>query len=276
LKRAGFTLVELLVAVVVAGILTTALARMLVNDSRFVARQEATLSARRTARTALNWLAVELRMVGDSGLRAAAADSITLRIPYAFGMACDRVGSEHIVSLAPSDSLAYATAAPEGLAWQRSSGDWVFVPSSGVLPSTDSTTCVADSIRTVPGGRLVGVSGLPASPPLRPVSGSISYLYQTVTYRFAASVDLPGRIALWRRVGAGAAEELAVPFDAGSGFGFLTGVSTTALNTPPADLSTVRGLEFRLIGASETTPRGASGPSTFPLVAQIQFMNRGN
>jgi prepilin-type N-terminal cleavage/methylation domain-containing protein len=276
LKRAGFTLVELLVAVVVAGILTTALARMLVNDSRFVARQEAALSARRTARTALNWLAPELRMVGISGLLGAAPDSVAVLVPYAFGLACDRVGNDHIVSLVPSDSLMWAAAIPAGIAWRRSSGDWVFVSASGVLPSTDSTTCVADSIHAVPGGRLVGVSGLPASPPLRPIPGSISYLYQSVTYRFAASVDLPGRIALWRRVGAGVAEELSAPFDAGSGFGFLTGTSLTALTTPPADLSTVLGLELRLVGASETTPRGASGPSTFPLVAQVQFMNRGN
>lgn len=273
MKRAGFTLVELLVAVVVAGILTTALTRLLVNDSRFVARQEALLSARRTARTAQNWLAVELRMVGVEGLRAAAPDSITVRVPYAFGVACDRVGSVHIVSLVPSDSLAYASAAPSGIAWRRSSGVWVFVVGIGVLPTTDSTTCVADSIRVLPGGRLVALSGVPSGPPFRPLPGSISYLYQTVTYRFAASVDLPGRIALWRRVGAGVAEELAAPFDARSGFAFLTGTSLTAQASPPSLLSTVRGIELRLVGASETTPRGASGPSTFPLVAQVRFMN---
>ncbi len=274
MKRAGFTLVELLVAVIVAGILTTALARLLVNDSRFVARQEALLSARRTARTAQNWLATELRMVGDSGLRAAAPDSITVLVPYAFGLACDRVGSAHIVSLAPSDSLAYAMAVPTGIGWRRTTGEWVFVDGIGATPSTDSTTCVADSIHTVPDGRLVGLSGVPSGPPFRPISGSIAYLYQKVTYRFAASVDLPGRIALWRRVGTGAAEELAVPFEASSGFGFLTNVGMTALATPPANLGAVRGLELRLIGASETTPRGASGPSTFPLIAQVAFMNR--
>jgi prepilin-type N-terminal cleavage/methylation domain-containing protein len=273
LRRAGFTLIELLVAMTVAAILTTALARLLVNDSRFAARQEAMLSARRTARTAQNWVSIELGMVGDSGLRAAAPDSVVVRVPYAFGIACDRVSSQQIVSLAPSDSVAYASAVPAGLAWRRSNGTWVFVTVSAHA-SSDSSACLADSIHTVPSGRLVGLDGIPAGPPFQPDPGSISYLYQLVTYRFAASVDLPGRTALWRRAGNAPPEELAAPFAAGSGFGFLVGSSLTAQNTPPATLSTVRGLELRLIGASETTPRGAAGPMTFPLVTQIQFMNR--
>jgi len=277
LKRAGFTLLELLVAITVGAILTTALARLLVNDSRFVARQEALLSARTTARTALNWASIELGMVGDSGLRAAAPESVVVRIPYAFGVACDKASSDLIVSLAPSDSAAYASAVAEGLAWRRSDGSWTFVTSvSTVAASSDSSTCLADSIHTVTAGRLVAVAGVPSGPPFQPIPGSISYLYQKVTYRFAPSVDLPGRTALWRQAGSAAPEELAAPFAAGSGFGFLVGTGLTAQNTPPATLSTVQGLELRLIGASETTPRGATGPSTFPLITQVHFMNRTN
>jgi len=276
LRRAGFTLLELLVAVTVAAILTTALARLLVNDSRFVGRQEALVSARTTARTAQNWVSIELGMVGDSGLRAAAADSVRVWVPYAFGISCNKAGSDMIMTLAPSDSAVYASALAEGLGWRRNDGTWVFDNSISVTVSTDSATCLADSIHTVPGGRLVALAGIPSGPPFQPVPGSISYLYQEVTYRFAPSVDLPGRTALWRRAGSAAPEELAAPFAAGSGFGFLVGTSLTAQNAPPATLSTVRGLELRLIGASETTPRGATGPSTFPLITQVHFMNRTN
>ena len=276
MKRAGFTLLELLVSITVAAILTTALARLLVNDSRFVARQEALLSARTTARTALNWASIELGMVGDSGLRAAGPDSVKVRVPYAFGIVCEKAGTDLIVSLAPSDSAAYASAVPGGLAWRRGNGSWAVDNSISVATSTDSSTCLADSIHTVPGGRLVALAGIPSGPPFQPGPGSISHLYQEVIYRFAPSVDLPGRTALWRQAGSAAPEELAAPFAAGSGFGFLVGTSPTAQNTPPAMLSTVRGLELRLIGASETTPRGATGPSTFPLITQVHFMNRAN
>jgi hypothetical protein len=269
-------LVELLIAVLVAGILGTALTRLLVNDSRFAGRQEAMLSARRTARTAMNWTAVELRMLGDSALIAAAPESVTVRVPYVFGTMCDRVGSDHIATLVPSDSLAYATATPDGLAWQRNDGVFQFIAPVGVMTTTDSSTCVADSIHTVPGGQLVAISNVPSGAPFKPLSASLGYLFQNVTYKFAPSVDLPGRVGLWRKASTAAYEELVAPFDTSSGFGFLTDPTLTALPTPPADLTTVLGLELRFVGASESTPRGAAEPTKFSLVSQIRFLNRAN
>jgi len=276
LNRRGFTLVELLVATVVAGILGTALARLLVSDSRFVARQEAMLSSRSTARTAMNWMATELRMISDSGLIAATSNSVTLRVPYAFGVVCERSSNLLLVSLMPTDSLTYATAAADGLAWRRSTGHYQSIPGVGVSPSTGDAVCTADSVRVLPDGQLVGLSGTPAGAPHQPPVGSIGYLYQIVTYQFAASTDLPGRIGLWRQVGSAADEELVAPFDTSAGFGFLVGSSIDALDNPPADLTTVSGLELRLVGASEFIPRGASGAQTFELVTQLRFANKGN
>lgn len=108
MTRRGFTLIELLVAVVVAGILGVALTRLLVNDSRFVERQDAMLSSRRTSRTAMNWVVTELRMVSNGGLVGAAPDSVTVRVPFAFVMTCGRVGGLQIMSRLPVDSLSYA------------------------------------------------------------------------------------------------------------------------------------------------------------------------
>ena len=271
--RDGFTMVELIVAVVVAGILGTALTRLLVNDSRFVARQEAELSARRTARSALNWAAMELGMVGWDAVDAAAPESVTVRIPYAFGVVCGRVSSNEVLSLMPSDSLSTANAVADGFAWRQSSGFYQFDTSIGVLASTDSTTCLADSIRVVPGGRLVEVSGIPSGVPYEPPPGSLAYLYQQVTYKFAPSGDIPGRLGFWRRAGSQAWEELAAPFDTSSGFGFLVDATLTAQPTPPGDLADIHGLELRLIGESEDTPRQATEPAEFALVSQIRFMN---
>jgi len=276
LTRRGFTLVELLIAAIVAGILGTALARLLVSDSRFAARQQAMLSSRSTARTAMNWLAIDLRTISDGGLRGASRDTVAVRVPYAFGTACNKAGGLMLMALVPTDSLIYGLAVPSGLAWRPSTGTYAFISPVSVSVSTDSATCAADSIRVVPDGRLVGVAGVPSGVPLQPVPGSIAYLYQTVSYKFAPSADLPGRIGLWRKAGLAAYEELVAPFDTTAGFGFLVGSSFEALDDPPADLSTVSGLELRLVGASEFVPRGADRAQTFQLVTQIRFANTAN
>ena len=274
MTRRGFTLIELLVAIVVAGILGVALTRLLVNDSRFVERQDAMLSSRHTSRTAMNWVVTELRMVSNDGLVAAASDSVTVQVPFAFVMTCGRVGGLQIMSRLPVDSLSYASVTSPGLAWRRLDGSFRFVPNVGIASSTDSSTCLADSIRVIPGGALLAISGVSSGWPTEPPSARVGYLYQTVTYRFAASVDLPGRVGLWRRAGTAAAEELVAPFDAGAGFGFLVGSGFAVQSTPPGNLATVRGLEVRFLGASEQTPRNASGAQIFDLTTQVRFRNR--
>lgn len=274
MSRRGFTLIELLVGMAVTVILGVALARMLISDSRFVGRQEAMIDARHASRAAMNLMTVELRMVGDGGLLAATPDSVTVEVPYAFGVTCDTAGGDLIVSLMPRDSLMYATAVLAGMAWRNVSG--VFNRITGITTSTTSNDapCLADSIRVVPGGELLEIGGVPGPPPS---PGRIMYLYQTLTYRFAASADIPGRVGLWRRVGALAAEELVAPFDTTAGFGCLVGPNLQVQTCPPGGgLATVRGLELRLIGESEFDSPGTGAPAAFELITQVPFFNAIN
>ncbi len=191
----GFTLIELLIAMMLTAIVATALTRILLSDSRFVSQQDSMMAARNTARAAQNVTSVELRMVSDGGLIAAAPDSVTVRVPYAFGLACGVSGGQRIASLMPVDSLMYSSATPNGVARQLPGGTYTFRGGISVTATTDTATCVSESIRRVPDGKWVGMS-----PPSAAPNGYLFYLYQTVAYRFSASVELPGRIGLWRRV----------------------------------------------------------------------------
>lgn len=269
MRRRGFTLTELLIALAVLGILGTVLARMLVNDSRFVSRQDAMMTARQTARAALHTMVDELRMVSDS-LIAVSDDSVRFRMPYAFGLACQPAGGELVVSLVPSDSLRYANADPTGIA-VHDGARYLFTEPVTTSPHTDDTPCTADSVRLMPGGRLVTVDGLPSLPP----AGTIVYLYQDVRYRFGPSDILSGRRALWRRAVPDPYEELVAPFDSSAGFRCLVGPELDVVSCPPTGgVRDVRGLELRLVGASEFRPRGESGPETFELVTHVTFLNK--
>ncbi|MDO8665846.1 MAG: type II secretion system protein, partial [Gemmatimonadales bacterium] len=105
--RRGFSLAELVVAMVIAAIIGAALTRLVINQARFVGTQDAVMHARAGARAALNVMTSEFRAVSDSGLVAASRDSVTIRVPYAFGIACAQVGGATIVSLLPAENSTY-------------------------------------------------------------------------------------------------------------------------------------------------------------------------
>jgi prepilin-type N-terminal cleavage/methylation domain-containing protein len=271
MTRRGFTLIELLLAMTLTAILATALTRILVSDSRFVGQQDAMMAARNTARAAQNVTSVELRMVSDGGLLAAAADSVTVRVPYAFGVACGVSGGSRIASLMPVDSLMFATAAPLGAARRQADGTYTFREGITVTSTTDTASCVSEDIRRVPGGKWVAIT-----PPSTAPNGFLFYLYQNVTFKFSASTDLPERIGLWRRVNNNAYEELVAPFDSTSRFRFLIGADPEPTDVVPGDLSTVAGLELFLVAESYVIPQGKSAYTTFELPIQIVFLNRAD
>jgi len=277
MTRRGFALAELMVALVIAGIIGIALTRLVINQARFTSTQDGMMRARSAARAALNTLAAEMRMVTDSGLIAANRDSVVVRVPYAYGIVCGYSGSNAIVGLMPADSAAFASAVMDGYAWRDTVGDWNYVTTS-TTASTNYLVCnsatPAITLVAVPGSWSAAAVTVPKTGAFTPPFGSLIYLYQVVTYRFAASTELPGRVALWRRAHAGATpEELVAPFDTSACFQFLIGSALTVQTGTPPVLDSVAGLHIKLVAASENTPQGRSSPLTFTLTANLLFRN---
>src|SRR5262249_7500044 len=106
-------------------------------------------------------------------------------------------------------------------------------------------------------------------------------IYERVTYKFAASTDLSGRIGLWRQMSGASAEELVTPFDTSARFAYLIGggkTATLALRTSSPIASTaldsIRGVELRLYAASENKAQGQSEYSIFPMKTRVRFSNQ--
>lgn len=273
-RRRGFSIAELLVAMVIAGIIGVALARLIVSQSRFVAVQDGMMRARSGARAALNAITGELRAVTDSGLVQAGPDSITVRVPYAFGVACQQVSGKTVVSLIPTDSALYGASTASGYAWRDSTGTFQFVEPATVSSGTPCSTPAPyiTTLRALPmwDYRFVYVAPNVIATPV----GAIVYLYQTVRYAFAGSVEIPGRRALWRTaLSTGSRDELVAPFDTSARFQFLVGQAYALQSSPPAVLDSVRGVRVKLVGASETTPQGRTAPVKFDLTTDILFRN---
>ncbi len=273
MNRRGFSLAELMVALVVAGIIGIALTRLLINQSRFVAAQDGYMKARAGARAGLNVMLAELHSVTWGGLIAATNDSITVRAPYGSGVTCTQPsGGYQAIALFPVDSSTYASASISGWAWREDANTWHFETPATITTGVASDCSTASPAVTVlPNGRIVRVTPNDAATPI----GRSAYLYQEVRYALAASAEVPGRKALWRTVLAtGTREELVAPFDASSRFTFLVGESLRAQTAVPNPMDSARGLRIRLVGQSEETPEGRTSVTSFDLSTNIVFVNR--
>jgi prepilin-type N-terminal cleavage/methylation domain-containing protein len=270
-RRGGFTLVELLIALVILGIVGAALSKLIVAEGRVFGNRAAAKNARAVTRAALNFMQSELRMVdAGGGVTAATPLSITLRVPYALGVACDA----NDISMLPTDSAMYAQALFRGYAWRDdSTGQYTYVDPAGSVGAGTAANCTAVNITTLTGGTVLSV--LPALP-ARAIAGSNVLLFQTITYSFGPSGLLPGRYGLFRTPVGGAAEEIAVPLDsATSQFAFFNLNTDTAQATAPP-LANIRGIELRLTGQSQVIPRGSASYETSQLRTGILFANRVN
>ncbi|MCH7489635.1 MAG: prepilin-type N-terminal cleavage/methylation domain-containing protein [Gemmatimonadetes bacterium] len=267
----GFTLVELMIAATVTGIMGVALTQMLIHNSRFVAHTEAMMNARQVARAAMNVMGAELAMVSTGGLYLASSTSITLRVPYAFGIICAQT-SQRVASMVPTDSIMYASASASGLAWRDDmSDDYTFMAVSNVQPApsgTEMAKCTNQGISILTDGTTIKMTITPDTLSI----GDVFYLYQDVRYQFASSADLTGRLGLWRKRGLDADEEILAPFDNASSFAFFVGSAATAQASPPSDLTTVVGLELNLVGSSEVTPLNSSQPPSFEISTRVNFL----
>ena len=264
-RRRGLSLVELLIAVVLLGIVGAGITRMLQSQMRFFARATNAREARSVGRNALNLMTAEMKMIEPRGIVAASTDSITIRLPYATGLMC----SANTGTFVGIDSLTQATAVYAGYAWKDtlSTATYAYVV-SGTAPTAGlAALCTGVGLAVVPGGRQLILAAIPTA-----VVGAPLMLFQTVTYKIAASTLVTGRTAIWRRVTGGATEEIAVPFDAGSYFRFYVG-GTAAQDAVPGTLNTMTGLELVLVGESERNSPGTNAPESSEARVAIFFRN---
>ena len=281
LSRRGLTLVELMVTLVVTVVVGAGLVKLMLGQARAQSQQEAWRTARSVSRIGVNRLMSELRMVEPLGGVAAAAaggQDISLNVPYAMGVMCSSDGASSVVSLMPVDSAFYNEPGLSGFAWRNSSGTYTYQTAGVTISAAGGAACAGAGVTTVPvissspAGQVVTVTGAVA--PI-PQVGAVFFLFRRIRYEFKASTLVPGSLGLWRTVVAtGATEEIAAPFDAAARVRFYVLDATAPQAAVPAALTTIRGLELQLRGASMWTPQGSTGPKVALVTTSVFFKNR--
>ncbi|MHB0962721.1 MAG: PulJ/GspJ family protein [Gemmatimonadaceae bacterium] len=269
--RRGFSLIELLITLVLVAIIGVAAGRMLMSQTRFYSRLAGQKDARSVTRNARNIIQTELSMVeAGTGVVAASNDSVRVRMPYAWGVYCK---SDKMMML-PVDSAMYAMAVFAGYAIKDTTpaGQFTYTTSTTTPSSGSATDCTDPPVSiTAPTNGLY--MQLSPSVPVATTAGSPMFLYQEVTYKFAASGIVSGKRGLFRRVANGAAEELLAPFDTTAKFRFYSLYDDVAQTAVPP-LINIRGIELMLDAQSPTRTSGQANPETASIKTAIFFRNR--
>lgn len=236
-RQGGFTLVEVMVALVITGILATVLFQLVQGQGKFVQMESSREEVQQNSRGALELLSSELRTIPAGAIDTAAADRIRFRVPRAWGLVCASTGggTSGVAIAFPAGS--FPSDAPTSFA-SGAGSDWGLAIPSGTLGAYYALALTG--IGT--GGTSTCTSGIglgTASPAdVRQVSysaplvaptaaaGSAVFLYQMVEYDMAqSSSSSPPGIWLRRRNGAGNMEPMAGPLLAADTATTSTGLS---------------------------------------------------
>jgi prepilin-type N-terminal cleavage/methylation domain-containing protein len=279
-NRAGFTLAEVLIALVLTTIIGAAITSVFVTQAGFYDRQEKLNSARGVSRGAMNVLMSEMRMIEQvQGVDSATATRIVLRVPYAMGVTCGLTLGSLAVRYAPTDTTFLNANVYSGYAWRDTLGVYQYRDMPAQAPNLNSggATCDGVNVASIPSGGTLRVSADLVDTALGSVSPGLPvFLYMKVAYEFRNSAEFPGRTALWRRtLRNGVDEELVAPFGPNARFRFYTDDSTDAQDNPPAQaqLNRLTGIEIVMDGQSERPELDGSRASV-PLRTAIFFKNR--
>jgi hypothetical protein len=267
---------ELIIGMVILAIVGMALTGTLRSQARYFDHQKTSNLARAVSRGPINRVVSDLRMVeAGGGIISASSTQITTRVPFAMGVVCGTgpSGATHI-SLLPVDSAMFDAPGYSGYAWRGGNGVYWYNPDNKTKNVGNLSVCTNASIGTLTaeGARVVKIDpALPAAASF----GTPVFLFRNIRYSFAASGMVPGTIGLYRTVmETGLQEELSAPYESTARFRFYVGTSLTPQDNPPADLSTLRGIELNMIGLSERAPYGGTEKQRAPFITAVFFKNR--
>ena len=213
-SSAGFTLIEVLIALLISSILTGVIFQTLRASGRFVQTQDVYQEVQQNTRGALELLTSELRGVTEWGLRQASADRMSIRSPRVWGIVCasTNTASNSVDVAVPALPGVDYTADP---IWSRVAarinGNWT--PFARVNDVSDGTnSCNGDVLPAGVERRRFSTQSEPPGAPLdvpslsvggsyiTPQSGDTIYLFDWVTYRVD---NRDGQLWIVRQQGSG-------------------------------------------------------------------------
>lgn len=254
--REGFTLVEMLIALAITGIMATAVISLLMGQNRFYGSTDDVVRAEQNLRATSDLLGSELRGIypgtgsGSSGsdLVTAADDDLTFRLDTHRGVVCETTADDVYVFLFSEPSAPNVKSSGRGYAVREaySDSEWLFDdsydPTGSMQRATGEGHSIADACENGAGpaatstnyDRFVVFEDWGGT--IDPEIGAILRIYGEVTYEFGPS-DFGSGTAIFRND-----QELAAPFESDAAFAYVTdaGVQSSVSSGSFHDVERIR------------------------------------
>ena len=228
--RAGFSLVEVVVALLLSSLIIVMVAGIFLAQNRSYQVQLGVTDAHHNARAVTELLSSELRSVMEGGVKLAQNDRITVRTPIVVAAVC---WTDGVIVGAHTDGgeAAIESRAEEvtGFAVQDSGGEWDYYDvdwaaiDDGSSSSLIAESCYANGADTV-GVRndFLSLQNLDSHHPTVPDVGEVILLFSTTTFKFQTSVLDPTTVGLFRQIEGDSLVEFASGMDSTAQFQFRT------------------------------------------------------
>lgn len=274
--RAGFTLVEVMVALVLGTLVVGFILQFVTGQTRIASRQTAREEVQQNARGALEVVASDLRGAIAAGLILGEEQQIRFMLPRRWGVVCSGNGSTQttaVFPILPGDAVPVGTGT--GLIVQRAA-DNTWLPA---VPTLATVTARAAATLTdpagcgplAPSGQVEAITFTGANHPVVAPGDPIA-VYQLVRYDVGVS---QGRNWIRRSSGTGiddgSMQPLAGPVDS-VGFAYLGGTPVVEMAAPGAGAAAagVTMIRFGIRTSSRSSVNGAPVTESGAVTVQIR------
>lgn len=263
MRRAGFTLVEVLIAITVATVLGAGILALVLGQNRFYGHNDDAIYAEQSLRAALDLMASELRMASPDDIMEAESDRVSVRFDLMRGVVCETDGSR--VDFFVYDSVSNANL-PAGFRGTAVSDPYTVefdyddtFDASGALNSGAKSSCEKQGAPAgEPPRKYRRVDAWPGALAAATDTGSVVRVYGRLTYRFDDSGFGSG-LAVWRNT-----QELVSPFDEDARFQYVMDGGTVQDAVAPADFADVRMIRIDVTATGD-------GANRYDVEREIQF-----
>ena len=278
--RAGFSLVEALIAVLLSSLIIGMVSGIFLAQNRSYQVQLGVTDAHHNARAVTELLSGELRSVMEGGVQLAESDRITVRTPIVVAAVCatDGVavsvhaeGGEEAIEAHAEDVAGFAVLDGVG-GWDYYNVDWTTID-DGTTSGANAGFCYANGADTV-GTRddFVSLRGLDSFHPTVPGVGEVILLFAETTFKFQTSALDPSAVGLFRQAYGDEPVEFATGMDSTAQFQYRAGTSSYESSVSGSSLGDIDVVRI-VSEVKEPSPPGIEGVIRYGWPVNIALRN---